>query len=102
MENEPEQRPAIGDIKTSKLEVRALGEGGKPPVLQADIVGVVEIINPNNRVPLLKRNLDDFRRDKPRASGNQYLHPGAAWRLHAVRLIPLILNFDEARRKAAQ
>ena len=47
-----------------------VGEPGQPPLLQPDIVGIVQVVNPDDGVPFLEQPSRDVRSDKPGRAGD--------------------------------
>ena len=60
------QPRTLSDVELVKLEPGLIQQPGQPPMLQTDIIGVVEAVDPCDIVPGIEQQLAHPRADEPR------------------------------------
>ena len=79
----------VSDVKTVELEAGMDLELLKPPLLQPNVVGVVQVIEADDLVPFPEKQLAHLGGDESRRAGRQVLGQEASLshRLHMRRII---------------
>ena len=59
------------DVRTRKRKTGQTQEPTQPPILQTNVVGIVEIVDTDDFVSLREQKLGDFRADEPGGSRDE-------------------------------
>jgi hypothetical protein len=62
---------AVADIQLVKLEAGVAGDLGEPPLLEAHIVRVVQVVDADDGVAVGQQQFRDLRADKPGCAGDE-------------------------------
>ncbi len=68
------QSGAIGDVHPDELEVLLPEQGLEPVLLEARVVGVVQVVDTDHAVPLGEEKLGDLARYEAGRPGQEHVH----------------------------
>jgi len=72
-----------------ELETRLTLQLREPPLLEPDIIGIVEIVNPHNPVTFRQQEFTDLRCDETCSASNENVHL-----VYSVDLVYLVCSVD--------
>jgi len=81
-----------------ELETRLTLQLREPPLLESDVIGIIEIVNPHNTVTFRQQEFTDFRGDETGSASNENVHlvcsADLVYLVNSVDLVHLVYSVD--------